>query len=124
MTQQALTASELALRIINRNQKKIVEEKTTTVTSHVRSFDLRQHVETVYQDTLSAFKKALETMPEYLSHEQARVQWKDLHNLEHARIRNEALKTYTAACQELPEWQTYFAALKRRYEVVNLGIMT
>ena len=124
MTQQALTSSELALKVLNRNQKKIAEDKTKSITSPVRSFGLRQHVEDVYQKTLSAFKKALETMPEYLSYEQARVQWKDLHNIEHARIRNEALKIYTAACQELPEWQAYFAALKRRYEVVNLGMMS
>ena len=123
MTEQVKT-SELAFKLLSRKKKVRTGETSLPVNTKLRSFDLRQQVETAYQEALTTFRKALKTMPEYQAWESARKQWTDLYNKEHARIRNEALEAYTKACHELPEWQAYFAALKRRYEVVNCGMMS
>ena len=119
-----LNTAALASSILSRKKKKVNEENILPVNTKLRSFDLRQQVESAYQDALANFTKALKPMPEYQVWEAARKQWTDLFNKEHARIRNEALEAYTKACHELPEWQSYFAALKRRYEVVNCGMMS
>ena len=123
MAEQVKT-SDLASRLLNRKKKNGSAENGLPVNTKLRSFDRRQEVETAYQDALAKFKMALQTMPEWLAWENARNQWKDLHNLEHARIRNEALEVYTNACNDLPEWQAYYAALKRKYQVVNCGMMS
>jgi hypothetical protein len=122
MTEQIKT-SDLASRLLSRKKKVSSTEKSLPGNTKLRSFDLRQEVETVYQEALTHFKSALETMPEWLDWEKARKQWTDLHDKESARIRHEALKAYTKACEELPEWQAYFAALKRRDDVMRWGIM-
>jgi hypothetical protein len=91
------------------------------------SFDVPdpcEEAERDYQDALDKFKAALKKMPEWLAWEKARKEWTHLFDLEGARIRNEALKTYTEACNVLPEWQTYFEAFKRRDDVVRMGIRT
>jgi len=124
MMVERLNTSALASSILSRKKKKVNEENTLPVNNKLKSFDLRQQVESAYQDALANFTKALKTMPEYQAWETSRKQWTNLFDKEHARIRNEALKTYTEACNDLPEWQAYYAALKKRYEVVNCGMMS
>jgi hypothetical protein len=105
---------------------KMKEEKSCEMKKNFSSSStpfLTIETEEAAKTTVTNFINARETLPEYLAYEQARAQWKDLHNPEHFRIRNEALKTYTEACKKLPEWQSYFTALKKRDAIVRLGIM-